>query len=498
MAGIEKIKIPVRKKELTLEAIKPYLPTVFEKFCENQKKIRHYWDIFENKHEIANKTRRYEDDSDINNKVATPHLWAIVNFKSGYALGNPKEYAQTEEKQTDDIKYLNKYAKSVNLRAVDKNVAVWTYATGVGYYFTEPKSEKYDPETESPFNVWLRPSDTCAKIYSSYNGEEELFDMLVTSYKKITNGKEKEYILISLYLPNYYYEFECDNTIPNTPKFDQRIDKTEVRAIYKKLPLTEKFANESRIGVVEIGETLQDAIDMVYSNEVDNVQDLVNEMLIFKNCILGNTPEEKAKNLRDGKRGGALEIKDPNPDVEADVKTISTKLDHTDILSLIESIKNELYATCGVPIAISDTSNGGNKQGALQLGNGWENSYDRLLDEINSFLIADYQLLDKILFICKKDPMSKLNELNASEVEIKYNPNMTDNMVSKSQAYQTFIQCGVPSDLAIAWCRLSNDPVTASRRIEEYREKLAKEQEVIDNSLQNVDNSSTNNGTSNA
>ena len=163
----------------------------------------------------------------------------------------------------------------------------------------------------------------------------------------------------------------------------------------------------------------------------------------------------------------------------------------------MESIKNELYATCGVPIAISDTSNGGNKQGALQLGNGWENAYDRLLDEINSFLIADYKLLDKILTICKKDPNSKLNELNASEIEIKYNPNMTDNMVSKSQAYQTFIQCGVPSDLAIAWCRLSNDPVTASRRIEQYRERLAQEQQVINNSSQNVDNS-TNNGTNNA
>ena len=497
MAGIEKIKIPVKKNELTLEAIKPYLPTVFEKFCDNQKKIQHYWDIFENKHEIEQKTRRYEDDSDINNKVATPHLWAIVNFKSGYALGNPKEYAQTEEKQTDDIKYLNKYAKSVNLRAVDKNVAVWTYATGVGYYFTEPKSEKYDPETESPFNVWLRPSDTCAKIYSSYNGEEELFDMLVTSYKKIKDGKEKDYILISLYLPNYYYEFECDNTIPNTPKFDQRVSETRARTIYKKLPLTEKFANESRIGVVEIGETLQNAIDTIYSNEVDNVQDLVNEMLIFRNCVLGNTPEEKARNLRDAKRGGALEIKDPNPDIEADVKTLSTKLDHTDVLALMESIKNELYATCGVPIAISDTSNGGNKQGALQLGNGWENSYDRLLDEINSFLIADYQLLDKILFICKKDPMSKLNELNASEVEIKYNPNMTDNMVSKSQAYQTFIQCNVPSDLAIAWCRLSNDPVTASRRIEEYREKLAKEQKLSDNNNKRNVNNQTNNSNNN-
>ena len=133
----------------------------------------------------------------------------------------------------------------------------------------------------------------------------------------------------------------------------------------------------------------------------------------------------------------------------------------------------------------------------MQLGNGWENAYDRLLDEINSFLVADYKLLDKILTICKKDPNSKLNELNASEIEIKYNPNMTDNMVSKSQAYQTFIQCGVPSDLAIAWCRLSNDPVTASRRIEQYREKLAQEQQVInnnvDNSSGNVDNSTGNN-----
>lgn len=498
MAGIEKIKIPVRKEELTLDAIKPYLPTVFEKFCQNQTKIKHFWGLFENKNDIFNKQRRYEDNSEINNIVATPHLWSMVSFKSGYALGNPKEYAQTEEKQTDDIKYLNKYAKSVNLRTIDKNVANWIYATGVGYYFVEPKSGVYDPETEAPFNVWLRSADSCAKIYSSYNGEEELFDMLVTSYKKIVNGKEKEILLISVYLPDYYYEFECDNTIPNTPKFNILPNKTLVRAIYKKLPLTEKFANENRIGLCEITETIQNAINKIYSDQVDNIDDLVNEMLILRNCILGQTPEEKAKNLKSARANGVMEIKDPSPDIEADVKTISTKLDHSDILGVIESLKNEMYSACGVPLAISDTSNGGNKQGALQLGNGWENAYDRLLDEINSFIVADYDLLDKLLFICKKDPNAKLNELNASEIEIKYNPNMTDNMVSKSQAYQTFIQCGVPSDLAIAWCRLSNDPVTASRRIEEYRESLAKEQEVINNRLQNVDNLSTNNGTSNA
>lgn len=478
MAGIEKIKIPVRKNELTLEAIEPYLPTVFEVFSKNQKKIQHFWEIFENKTDILGKQRRYEDDGDINNIVSTPHIWSMVSFKSGYALGNPKEYAQTEEKQTDDIKYLNKYAKSVNLRTIDKNVANWIYATGVGYYFTEPKAESYDPETEAPFNVWLRSADSCAKIYSSYNGEEELFDMLVTSYKKITEGKEKDILLISIYLPDYYYEFECDNTIPNTPKFNIIPNRTVSRPIYKKLPLTEKFANENRIGLGEIAETIQNAINKIYSDQVDNIEDLVNEMLIIRNCILGNTPEEKAANFKAAKRNGVMEIRDPNPDVEADVKTISTKLDHSDILGVIESLKNEMYATCGVPLAISDTSNGGNKQGAIQLGNGWENAYDRLLDEINSFVVADYDLLDKLLFICKKDSKSKLNELNASEIEIKYNPNMSDNMLSKAQAYQFFYKCGVPSRLIIEWCRLSNDPVTVAKMIDDYKADLYEQADV--------------------
>jgi SPP1 family phage portal protein len=250
--------------------------------------------------------------------------------------------------------------------------------------------------------------------------------------------------------------------------------------------LVEKYANENRIGIVEIGESLQNAIDNIYSNQVDNIEDIVNEMLIFKNCILGNTPEEKSQNLIDARKNGVLEITDPSENREADVKTLSTQLNHSDILTLLESLKNELYATCGVPIAVSDTSNGGNKQGALQLGNGWENSYDRLLDEINSFLIADYELLDKMLFICKKSKTSKLNELNASEIEIKYNPNMTDNILSKSQAIQIFDNCNIPPELYIQWVRISNDAVTAAQIIKEYRESLG-------NSINEESNNGNNN-----
>ena len=40
MAGIEKIKIPVQKRNLNIDAIMPYLSDVYEKFCENQKNIQ--------------------------------------------------------------------------------------------------------------------------------------------------------------------------------------------------------------------------------------------------------------------------------------------------------------------------------------------------------------------------------------------------------------------------------------------------------------------------
>lgn len=481
MAGIEPIYIPLRKNELSLENIRPYFLTIMTTFNNNARKVQKFRKIYENQHEIEFKKRRYDDDSDVNNKVATPHLWAMVNFKTGYAFGNPKEYSQSADNQTDDIKFLNKYNKDANLRTIDKDVGTEIYAVGNCYYFIEPKDnlKDLDLNSESPYVIYCKPSDTCAKVYSSYNGNEELFDILVT---KITDSTKGDRTIISIYLPDTYYEVETYDL----STFDENKARRFERLKYKELPLVEKYANNSRIGIVEIGETLQDAIDTIYSNEVDNIVDVVNELLVFKNCVLGKTQDEEAQFVKTAKKNGVIVLNDRNPDVPAGLETISTKLNHSDILNLLESIKNELYSSCGVPLATSDTSNGGNKQGALQLGNGWENAYNRLLDEINSFIIADNKLLRKILFICKKLANSRLNTLNASEIEIKYNPNMTDNMLSKAQAYNQFVTNGVPPQIAIEWCRLSNDPISKGKIIQDYMD-AQKEQDINSNIADNIE-----------
>jgi hypothetical protein len=92
----------------------------------------------------------------------------MVDFKCGYALGNPKEYAQREGFEGEDIIYLNKYWKDADGRTVDNEVAKWVYATGVGYYFIQPKRKIVDIDNKAPFELFCQPANTCAKIYSSY------------------------------------------------------------------------------------------------------------------------------------------------------------------------------------------------------------------------------------------------------------------------------------------------------------------------------------------
>ena len=78
---------------------------------------------------------------------------------------------------------------------------------------------------------------------------------------------------------------------------------------------------------------------------------------------------------------------------------------------------------------------------------------------------ADYELLKKILWICKNSKYDKVDNISASDITIKYNFNVTDNILIKSQAFGTLIQY-MPADMALRATRLSNDPEKEGARID--------------------------------
>ncbi len=457
---ISQIKIPLNPKGLTIKSVEPYLPTIFEEFEKNARTIRSAYDKYCLDHKILRKTRTH-DDTDINNIVVVPDLRSMINWKTGYVFGNPIKYAQSKSKSTDDINYLNKYVRSAKQRSIDKEVGTWAYATGVGYYFIEPKSGDFDIEVESPYEIYCRESDTCAKIYSSFGGNKPLFDILYTTYNRIGKNNVKETVkVLDVYFTDKLYTYE--KTIG-----DWKFIKEKSRNLKKPLPLVEKRPNTDGIGIVAMGETLQDAVDALISNGLDNVEDLVNEVWVYYNILLGKTPEEQAEQHRKAKKGGAIQAIASKEGLQPKIDTLTPKLSLSEVRELYSIVNTLLHNTCGVPMEVSATNSGGTTKQGSEVANGYENAYNIALNDINTFISADTELLEKIMWICKNTPNNKIDNLAASEIEIKYSLNLTDNILTKSQAFGTFMQ-HMPPAMALALCRLSNDPEMQGKEIEEY------------------------------
>lgn len=469
--GIEQIKIPIRVQDLTIDKVEPYLDVVFSLFEKNSKSIRCDYDKYCLDHEILGKERLHED-SDVNNIVLIPDLKAMVDWKTGYVFGNPIKYAQNKSSDTDDITYLNKYVRSACQRAVDKEVGKWAYATGVGYYFIEPKSENFDIETQSPYEIYCREADTCAKVYSSFGGNKPLFDILYTTYTEIDKESRKKTIkVLDIYLPNELYTYEKRDVM------NWQLTRVQQRGLYKYLPLVEKRFNADGIGIVSMGESMQNALDRIMSDSLDNVNDVVNETWVYYNILLGKTPEEQAEAHRKSKKGGAIQAVAQSKDLQPKVETISTKLNLSEVREVFETLNSKFHSSLGIPMEMSNSNSGGTTKQGSEVANGYDNAYNRALDDINTFIKADTELLEKIMWICKNTPNNKMDNLAVSEIEIKYSLNLTDNILTKTQSYVNLVQAGVPAAIALRLCRLSNDPEAEGKIIEENIAKQKKQQE---------------------
>jgi hypothetical protein len=175
------------------------------------------------------------------------------------------------------------------------------------------------------------------------------------------------------------------------------------------------------------------------------------------------------------KKSGAVVLNGGSKEMPPDVDTISTKLSLAEVRELFLLIDAKFHSSLGVPMEMSNTNSGGTTKSGSEVANGYDNAYNRALDDINTMIIADTELLKKIMWICKNSKGNKVDNLAASDIEIKYSLNLTDNMLTKTQSYVNLVQVGVPHTMALRLCKLSNDPEAEGKIIEDYVAKKARE-----------------------
>lgn len=492
--GIKRIEIPKQDIDFMDEedsklTIRKYLPTILPIHQKNAEKEQYLYNYMLGLQDIIDKKRLYDKDAENNNRQVENHAFRQVDFKVGFLTGEKREYTHKADSNSDDLIYLDRYFTDCGFYAKDKELKTWIYATGIGVTHCEPrtdiiingkvdsisgrqemryatKEEGFDINFQSPFNfATLDPTENFI-VYSSSRNKEPLFCISIVSVDVSDEDALVPNIQKEIYIETRYHYFKIQSDSAFATFLSEL--ETEKTKILHYLPMVEHSTNRSRLGLIELNKDLFDAINTLKSSTSDMVVDGANVILVFKNTQI------TAEQVKEMKKAGAILISD-QPDGRAnsvaDLDTIKLEIPLEGLITYTEATLSQAYDIAGVPLASGSVTSGGDTGQARLLGGGWNNAYIIINNNITSLLEYDYEVLKLILLFCRQVPNCPLNELYASQIDIKYRINQNDNLLVKAQSIAQLYNVNMPKQYILKASGLFNDITTVAKEWEEYDTK---------------------------
>lgn len=397
---------------------------------------------------------------EINNKTVENWAYAFMEFKKTYLLGKPIQYVQLNDAGEEEIALLNKYCRYENKKAKDMLLYEDIISCGRGFRFTN--IDKINEEDESPFEIINADVEDTEVIYSSKLGNEQLLSYIQTSMQYITQkinpetGKMEdmtiEYNEYTVYLRNKMYVI---------------IDKDDVFTVTDMKPImikehviTEYYMNRNRISMIEIGKDLFNDINYLESLDKDDMEQFVNAIMVFTNAEIDEDGMSEMKRL------GAVQINSTD-NKKASVDLLQGRLNAVDTQTYYTRLLTSLHQILGIPMAgDSGTVTSGDTGKAKLTGQGFTSAGIRAEGDETMFGMCDMESLKKIIKICKMSPNSEIISIKASDVDIKFQRDMSDNLLVKTQGLMNLYACDIPRKFANSIIGLFGDSNAVSREQE--------------------------------
>lgn len=456
--GRKKIKIDVSYEDFTSNPVKyleKYLSNVVSEHNTIVTEIDYLTKYYKGIQDIIEKIRA--DGSDINNISIMNYANEIVEFKKGFVVGKPIKYVNTEDETTEDMKYLNKYLKDVKKKSKDLNKYENLYIFGIAHTFITPKKKKYDSEKKSPFDYVVLDSRKTFVVYSNDPACTPLFSVYVSNINDEESKQLKEV---------YTIYFDYHSIVVTFDVSELRILRN-IKLEPVENPITEYEKSQSRMGAFEPVLNSLDTCNYIRSNQLDDIEQFISAFLIF----LNQDPKHIIANIEDFKKNRIFALKTNNPQAPADVKLLQTTLNHSDINEIFNDTKQDIFNICGVPMATSSTGQGVSGE-AQTYGGGWENA--QAMATIETTYITQFEQIDleKMIDICQNGENSKLKNIDANEIDIKYTINKSNNILTKMQAFKYWVDMGGIWERGLEITDLSDDSHTVGEESEKNLEKI--------------------------
>lgn len=382
---------------------------------------------------------------EINNKIVVNRAKVIVDFKTGYLLGEPIQYVNRkgDDSVTEQINILNEFVFSEDKSSQDSELVEWGFKCGTAFRLVLPDNSDIEEPDEAPFELYtLSPKDTFV-IYSSDIGNKPLAGVKY----RVDEHNIAHYTIYTDRLCFTVVGTEITNVKPHGLGM---------------VPIIEYPANAARLGAFEPVLPILDAINRIQSNRMDGVEQIVQAFMKFINCDI--TLDE----YKDFLRLGAIKVKSVDGQT-ADVDMVTTTLDQNQTQTLVDDLWQQALEICCMP-----NRNGGSSTSdtgaAVIMRDGWSDAEADAKNSEQVFKKSEKKALKLVLRICN----GRVN-LKLSDIDMKFTRRNYENIQSKAQVLVSMLgQQKIAPELAFQICGLFSDPESAYALSMDYYNKQMK------------------------
>lgn len=446
--------------EITDENIGTVISKAFAIHEENRNEISFLHNYLKGKQPIIE--RRKDVRPEINNKIVENHALEINNFKVGFIFGEPVQYVKRgnceldhtdEELPTDNsIAALNEYMQEDGKASKDRELAEWLNQCGIGYKLVLPS----EPGSDIPFETYILDPRNTFVVHSNDYKRKPVLGVTYSCFETISK-ESKSYKSFDVYTDNRYWRIDCISGKYTIVKSG----KNSIGFV----PIIEYENNPERLGSFETVIGLCEAINLIDSNNLDGIEQVIQAFTWFDNVDIDRNQFKELKDL------GAIKTTSTEGR-QASIKSIETKLD----ISQTQIAKDDLYDRMLTIASVPDrrASAGGNTGQALIIGEGWVMAESAAKAFELMFVKSEKQFLKIVLRICK-DTINcnhEVKNIKLHDIDIKFTRNKTDNLLTKTQGLMNMLQAGIHPRIAISHCGLFSDPEQVYQDSKPYLEKM--------------------------
>lgn len=416
--------------------------------------------------------------NEIENQTTINYANSTVRTIVGYTYSQGAQITQRKGKHLRDIEKLTDILNYENSETKDNEAGFFASITGVSYLGLFPSRQLYsDYMPDYPIvPIALKPDTTFLICSPELDNPVKL---AVTYY----SSKEKNKTVFYCYSDDEIYKIECDgqNVFNNSAKIvDHDINPIGLN------PIVMVKNNQFMQGDFEMAIQISDALNLLASDSISDVENVIKSLLIILNAELGEDEAKKARKNRILQLIG-------QPGQNVDAKFIYQQLDSLGIQNLREYFEEAYKTVVGIPDRKTRSGGGGDTGNAVKLRDGWADIEIVARIKESYFKIAKKkQLAVAIKILQLLNLVSRKFKLE--DIDIKLPRNKNDDMQTKAQSFSTLLSTGeiAPAD-ALAMADMTTDIQGVVSRGQEYKENQeSKESQKTTNNGINTEQTTVN------